>query len=103
MQIAPRVCSFDGIVKLDVTAPAGKGWVSNIKLRGHAIGEPFFVPRDAEAMQRGVAHDPYYATDSDDGWLLAWTVEKASGKCQCMVRRWTRCACALAELSARNI
>ena len=83
---ASCVCSFDGIAKLDVTAPAGKGWVDCLKVPGYTIGEPFYVPRDADALRKGVAADPYFATDNDDGWLLAWTIHKASGKCQCLVR-----------------
>lgn len=80
-------CSFDGIVKVDLLAPAGKGWAAHIHLPGYTLGEPFFVPRDPEGLRAGIIKDPYHvAQKEDEGWVLVWAVEKATAKSQCLVR-----------------
>lgn len=41
-------------MKIDLTAPSGRGWVARIPLPGYTVGEPFFVPRDPVALRESI-------------------------------------------------
>ena len=90
------MCRFDGFAKIDMTAAEGKGLAATLRLPpGHAVGEPFFVPRDADALcasvtasatNGGSSANGKGEVEQDDGWLIAFVNETATRKASCMVR-----------------
>ena len=80
-----------------MTAAEGKGLAATLRLPpGHVVGEPYFVPRDADALRASVkASVTDGASDLngesevevDDGWLITFVTEIATRKASCMVRR----------------
>jgi hypothetical protein len=75
-----------GLVKLDMTAKAGAAVVRKFDIPGEALGEPFFVHRDPQALSKGSAA-------VDDGFLIVYSTNKAARTSTCKVRfrTWVNC------------